>query len=535
MYQARHLAKPHKRPRKPRKKGGSVLQAAGMLTVMMALSRVLGFGREISVSSTFGISWQADAYNAAFSIPDLIYFALVGGALSSAFIPVFSSYLATDQEEDGYVMASTILNIVGIAALVLIALGLVFTPQLVRILVDFSDERTVALTIFLTRLMFAQCFFMCIAGISQGILQCYKEFTVPALGAVIYNVAIIAIGLLFHERLGITGFTVGVVVGAALNLLIQIPAMRRNGFSYRFVLDLRHPGVRRFFLLLLPVVLGLSMNEINLLVVQKLASGLDAGAITALKQAQRIMMLPVGIFAAAIGLSFFPTMTSHVARGELDAYKDNLTMGLRTIIFITLPASVGLMVLSYPVTRAMYLQFAVTQESVQLLAVILVYYAIGIVGYSAQQILNRGFYAVQDTKSPVLINGLVLLCNILFSVFLVRILAHRGLALAYSLSGLLSMAVLSLALRRKIGPFGGRSLLRSALQSAMASAVMGVVVYGTAAGLELVLDTSGKLMQIGQVCVCVAVGAAVYLILAVVLRMQEAQLMLRLVKRKIGR
>ena len=524
---------------KPKKKQhSSVLYAAGMLTIMMTISRILGFVRDISVSSMFGISWQADAYTAAFTIPDLIYFALVGGGLSSAFIPVFSSYLATDQDEDAHVMASTILNIVAIASMVLIAIGMVFTPQLIDIMVEFKHENAAeatALTIVLTRLMFAQCFFMCLAGISQGILQCYKEFTVPALGAVVYNIAIIVIGILLAQHIGIAGFTIGVVVGAALNLLLQIRSMRQYGFSYKLTLNLRHPGVKKFFLLFLPVVLGLSMNELNLLVSQRLASGLGGGVVYALKQAQRIMMLPVGIFAAAIGLSVFPTMTSHVARGEMKEYKQNLTMGLRTVIFITLPASVGLIALSHPVVRAMYQQGAVTTVQIELVSVILVYYCIGVVGYGAQQILNRGFYAVQDTKSPVLINVFVLLFNIIISIILVGPFTYRGLAMAYSLSGLLSMLVLGVALRFKIGQYGGKALVKSALQSIIASAVMGVAVYFVANGLEQVLDLSSKLMQVLQVGIGITAGVVVYAAMAIVMRMEEAQQVLRIVKRKLRR
>ena len=524
---------------KPKKKQhSSVLYAAGMLTIMMTISRILGFVRDISVSSMFGISWQADAYTAAFTIPDLIYFALVGGGLSSAFIPVFSSYLATDQDEDAHVMASTILNIVAIASMVLIAIGMVFTPQLIDIMVEFKHEHAAeatALTIVLTRLMFAQCFFMCLAGISQGILQCYKEFTVPALGAVVYNIAIIVIGILLAQHIGIAGFTIGVVVGAALNLLLQIRSMRQYGFSYKLTLNLRHPGVKKFFLLFLPVVLGLSMNELNLLVSQRLASGLGGGVVYALKQAQRIMMLPVGIFAAAIGLSVFPTMTSHVARGEMKEYKQNLTMGLRTVIFITLPASVGLIALSHPVVRAMYQQGAVTTVQIELVSVILVYYCIGVVGYGAQQILNRGFYAVQDTKSPVLINVFVLLFNIIISIILVGPFTYRGLAMAYSLSGLLSMLVLGVALRFKIGQYGGKALVKSALQSIIASAVMGLAVYFVANGLEQMLDLSSKLMQVLQVGIGITAGVVVYAAMAIVMRMEEAQQVLRIVKRKLRR
>ena len=277
------------------------------------------------------------------------------------------------------------------------------------------------------------------------------------------------------------------------------------------------------------------MNELNLLVSQRLASGLGGGVVYALKQAQRIMMLPVGIFAAAIGLSVFPTMTSHVARGEMKEYKQNLTMGLRTVIFITLPASVGLIALSHPVVRAMYQQGAVTTVQIELVSVILVYYCIGVVGYGAQQILNRGFYAVQDTKSPVLINVFVLLFNIIISIILVGPFTYRGLAMAYSLSGLLSMLVLGVALRFKIGQYGGKALVKSALQSIIASAVMGVAVYFVANGLEQVLDLSSKLMQVLQVGIGITVGVVVYAAMAIVMRMEEAQQVLRIVKRKLRR
>ncbi len=531
MYKPKHVSKPSGRRRS---RSSSFLAAAGVLTITMLLSRVLGFVRDFAITSSFGFGAETDAYYAAFTIPDLIYFALVGGALSSAFIPVFSSYLATEREEEGCRMASTILNLVSLAALFLIALGLIFTPQLVRLLVRFTDE-TFALTVLLTRVMFAQCFFMCLTGISQGILQCYKEFTVPAMGAVVYNITIIVLGLLLSRRLGVMGFSIGVVVGAALNLAMQVRTLIQYGFDYRPVLDLHHPGVKKFFLLFVPVVLGLSMNELNLLVSQNLASGLGAGTVSAMKNAQRVMMLPVGIFASAIGLSVFPTMTSHVARGEIAEYKENLNMGLRTVIFITLPASVGLIALRYPVVRAMYQQFAVTPENVELVSVILFYYSLGIVGYSAQQILNRGYYAVEDTRSPVVINVFILLFNIVLSVLLVKPMAYRGLALAYSLSGLLSMAVLWFGLSRKIGAFGGHAIFRSAMQSLAASVGMGLGVAGLAEVLEQAWDMSSKVGQIGQVLLCVAFGVVIYAMLAALMRMEEAQVLLRVIKRKLRR
>lgn len=520
---------------KVKRKTAGVAKSAGILMITMMLCRVLGFVRDIVITGSFSFGMETDAYYAAFTIPDLIYYALVGGALSSAFIPVFTSFLAKNQEEDGFIMANSILNLVSIAALVLIGLGLVFTPQLVRMLVQFTDE-SFELTVLLTRVMFAQSFFMCLAGISQGILQSYKEFVTPAMGAVVYNIVIIAVGFVLSRFLGIMGFSLGVVIGAFLNLAMQIVMLKKMGFSFRVMkIDLTHPGVKQFFALLLPVLLGLSVNELNLLVSQYLGSGLGEGVLSSLKNAQRIMMLPVGIFAASIGLSMFPTMTEHMARGEVEDYKKTLTMGLRTILFITLPATVGLMALSYPIVRAMYLQFAVTEHSIQVISTILIFYCFGIVGYSAQQILNRGFYAIQDTKSPVSINIFILLTNIVLSFLLVGPFGYRGLAFAYSASGLLSMVVLAVFLRKKIGRFGGKSLVQSAMKTAAASLVMGIAVVLVANGLEQVLDTSMKLMQVIQVGVGIGVGVVVFAGMAFAMRMEEANQVLRIVKRKLRR
>jgi len=518
-----------------KRKTGGVAKAAGVLMITMMLSRVLGFVRDIVITGSFSFGMETDAYYAAFTIPDLIYYALVGGALSSAFIPVFTSYLAKEQEEDGFIMANSILNLVSIAALGLIGLGLIFTPQLVRVLVQFTDE-SFELTVLLTRIMFAQSFFMCLAGISQGILQSYKEFVTPAMGAVVYNIVIIVVGFLLSRFLGIMGFSMGVVIGAFLNLAMQIVMMKKMGFSFRVMkIDLHHPGVKQFFALLLPVLLGLSVNELNLLVSQYLGSGLGEGILSSLKNAQRIMMLPVGIFAASIGLSIFPTMTEYMAKGEMEAYKRTLTMGLRTILFITIPATVGLMALSYPIVRAMYLQFAVTEQSIQVISTILIFYCFGIVGYSAQQILNRGFYAIQDTKSPVTINIFILLTNVALSFLLVKPFGYRGLAFAYSASGLLSMVVLAVFLRKKIGRFGMKTIAQSVVKTMLASLIMGITVWGVSNGLENALDTSMKIWQVIQVGVGICVGIVVFAGMAFVMKMEEANQVVRILKRKIRR
>lgn len=514
-----------------KKRKSGVFQVAGMLMVTMAISRVLGYARDVAMSIQFGMSSATDAYNAAFQIPDFFYYILVGGALSSAFIPIFSSYIANKQEEDGWIVASTVLNTVLIIGAVLITIGLIFTPQLVNILVDFPEEGY-ELTVLLTRVMFAQCFLMCLSGISQGILHSYKHFAQPAVGSMLYNLAIVVVGMVLGKYIGILGFTLGVVIGAFLNFAVQIPALIRSGFRYRMVLDYRHPGVRKFFKLLGPVLLGLSVTHLNLFITTNLGSKLGEGIITNLHLAQRLMQMPVGIFAVAIAVAVFPTMTAHAATGEMQLYRKDLSQGLRTIIFITLPAAVGLIVLRLPIVRAMYYQGSVTLDNVQVTATALLFYSLGLVGYSAQQLLNRGFYALQDSRSTVAINIASLVINIVLSIILVIPLDYIGLALAYSISGIVSMVLLLVFLRRKLGSIDGQALMVSLIKIILAALIMGAVVNAFGTWSETTWDMTNKGLQIMQVLIGVILGAVVYGMMALVLRMQEVQMALKIIKKK---
>ena len=515
------------------KKSNSIMQAAGILVLTSFLSRIIGYIRDIVITSSFGLNYMTDAYYAAFTIPDMIYYCLVGGALSSAFIPVFSSYISRKENEDGYVMSSTILNLVSILAAFLCLMGEIFAPQLVNLLVQFEGE-SYTLTVLLTRIMFCQSFFMCLTGISQGILQSYKHFSSPAMGAVLYNITIIVVGLILSRvfDLGIMGFSIGVVFGAIVNFAVQIPAMKRFGFQYKLVIDLKHPGVKKFFALLLPVLLGLSMNELNLLANQYFGSGLGESILSALKNSQRIMQLPVGIFGSAIGLSIFPTMTEHFANGKIAMYKRDLSMSLRTVLFITVPSAAGLIALRVPVIRAMYYQGNFTNDNVNQVATLLMFYSIGIVGYSAQQILNRGFYSIQDTKTPVKINIFILILNIILSYIFVKIGGASGLALSYSLSGLISMALLYIFLRNKIGGFNGREILESFIKTLIATAVMFVVIVILTHIMDNTMNLTSKLMQIVEVILGTAVGVVVYFITALILKMDEVMLVKNMLQKK---
>lgn len=512
-----------------------VAKAAGILMITMVLSRIIGYVRDVVILARFGQNNLTDAYNAAFSIPDFLYYLLVGGALSAAFIPVFSSYIATKKEEEGWIVASTIFNIIIIFMLIGITIGFIFTHQLIYLLVPGFSSENIELTVGMTRIMFFQTFFMALNGISMGILNSYQNFLAPAIGSVLYNLGIIVVGILLSPYLSITAFSIGVVAGAALQFAMQFPALLKIGLRYRPIIDLRHPGVRKIGLLVIPVLIGLSVTHFNLFVNQNLGSNLPEGMLSALRTAQRIMQLPIGVFAIAIAIATFPTLTGQAARQEKEEFKRTMSLSLRTIIFVTLPSAIGLIALRMPVVRLLFQQGNFTAEDAQATSYALLFYCIGLFAYAALQHLNRVFYALQDTRTPVTVGIFTIIVNIVLNFLLIGPMGHGGLALAYSLAGIINMLALLYILKLKLGRLDGKRMLISFLQTLFISVLMGLTAYYTSAMVALFFDPTSKLVQLIQVGAGVGAGVVVFVVLALLLKMEEAEMAKSVLLRRFQR
>lgn len=513
-------------------KTNSVSQAARILMITYFLSRILGYARDIVITSNIGLGVQTDSYYAAFTIPDLIYTLLVGGALSAAFIPVYSQYVNTEEQEEANKVASTIINLIALLAAGLVIIGLVFTPQLIGLITEFRGYGF-RLTVLLTRIMFIQCLFMCVTGISQGILQAHKKFSVSAIGGLLYNVSIIIFGVLFNKQIGIKAFSIGVVVGSAINFLVHIPYLKSFGFKYIPRINYKHEGVKKFFSLLLPVLFGLAISEINLIVNQYFASGLGESIMSAMKNSQRLIMLPIDIFGMTVGVAIFPTMLAHIAKNQMDEYKNDISSSLSTILFVTIPATVGMMSLREPIIRAMYLQGKFTEKDVKTMSMLLLFYCIGIVGYSSQSVLDRGFYALKDTKSVVKINSVALTINIILSLVFIDFLGARGLALSYALSGLASMTMLIIFLRRKAGGLKLKPVMITVSKTIIASAVMYLAIYFTRELTEDLIGNNSKINQILELGINTIIGVMVFAICSILLKINEVTVVLEIIKKKI--
>lgn len=454
--------------------------SAGHATLMMIgfvlLSRVLGVGRDIVLAYFFGQDKITDAYNGAFRVPDMLYLFVAGGALSSVFVPVFTQYLHESRESEAWKTFGTFLTLVGIAAAVLIALMGLAAGPITRLLFPLFSAADVAQTAALSRILLPAQWFFFVGGLLMGVLQTQGRFLVPALGPVVYNVAIIAGGLIgglwFVGRpsIGISLMTWGALWGAFAGVfLLPLWDLRRAGAVWKPSLDFRHEGVVRVGRLLLPAMLGLSMSALAFWITQSFLPA--EGQISALKYAYNLTQAPIGIFAQASAIVLFPTISLLAAQKDWPAFRWEVSHGIRRILFLTVPASLLMSVLAEPIIRVLYEGPKYGDVQIAQAVAALRLYSLSTFAWSAQAVLGRGFFALQDTKTPLTITKAMLVFFTVACFVLKPSMGFTGLALAMSLMATLSTGIFLVLLGRKIGGLDVRGMVRSALLIVLASVV----------------------------------------------------------------
>ncbi len=523
-------------------KGDSVAHSAIVVMLAMIVSRVLGYIRDVIIYAQIGQNHFTDAYNAAFKIPDCIYMILVGGALSAAFIPVVSSYLAKGEKEKVWQFSSVVINVISCLLLILVVIAYIFAPQFIGFYVSGFDAETLQLTVVLTRIMLLQAVLMAMAGICQGLLQSFKIFTPTAVGSVLYNVGIIVVGAAFSGLIekhfpgyGITAFSLGVVAGAFGNFIVQAQALRKVGMRYHFSFDIHNEGFKKMVKLMLPVFISLGAVQLNLFVNSGLASHLHSGLLSALNTAQRLMQLPVSIFAVSIAMAVFPVLSREAALNQLDDFRKDFVYGIRTILFIMIPFSVMLVVLGVPFIRFLYEIGKFNSSNTEAVAFALYFYCIGIFAYGCIQVQNRAFYAFQDTKKPVMVAVSGVAINLILSIVLVRYLEQGGLALAYSVAGVCNMTFLFILLKKKMGSIGLKEIAVSVFKTCVASAAMAAAAFAISRGSEYLFGVANKGTQMLQLFSAGIIGLLVFFLFAKWMKMPETATVIRTMKRKFCR
>jgi putative peptidoglycan lipid II flippase len=512
-------------------------QASLILTVAALASRLLGWVRLLVIGSQFGTGRELDAYFAAFRIPDAIFQLVVAGALSAALIPVFSGYRARAQEREAWRLASSVINLVVIALAGLSLLMAIFAPMVVPIVAPGFDAPTTELTVRMTRVMLLSPVLIGIGAVISGILNSYERFAVPALAPLAYNLCIIAAAIFLAPLMGVEGLAVGVAVGSLAHLVIQLPELGKVGQRYDLTIGLSHPGVRKVAWLMGPRMLGLAAVQINFIVSTVLASGLPEGSITALNYAFQLSQLPVGVLGVSVAVALFPTLSRDAALGRLPEIRRAVSGSLRVLIFLAAPLTAALIVLAEPITSVFFQYGLFGQRSAERTASVLAFFAIGLVGHIVVHVLNRSFYAMQDTRTPVTWAVIGVAVNVPLMLWLVGPMGVEGLALALSLTTLLEVGGLLFWLRRRIDTFEERDVLRSAARSAVAAGAAALLMLG---GVTLarewapaLLDNPlSRLLALGGLT---AAGGAIYLLVASALGAPEIAQMRSLLSRRRSR
>ncbi|HEY2382760.1 MAG TPA: murein biosynthesis integral membrane protein MurJ [Terriglobia bacterium] len=499
-----------------------LLKSASLISAFTIISRIFGYIRDSRIAFLLGAGTAADAYTTAYRIPNLLRRLVGEGAVSAAFIPVFTRYIAENKEEDGWEFANTMLTVITICLTVITIAGILLSPLVVRLFAQgFSDTPgKLELTAALNRIMFPYIFLISLSALSMGILNSFHRFGAPAFAPIILNLTMIVFSFLGGLFGDVTRtLAVGVVVGGALQLTIQIPVLLKTGWRIRFRLDFHHPGVRQVVRLMVPVIFGAGIVQVNVLVGTQFASYLAEGSVTALYIADRVMEFVLGAYAVAVSTVILPLLSRQAALRQMDELKNTVNFATRLILFITFPATVGLILLRREIIEVLFQHGDFTAASTALTAWALPFFALGLSAFSMVKVIVPAFYALQDTRTPVKVAFAALLLNIGLNFLFIRPLQNGGPALATSLSAFFSSTALLVIFYRRYGSFGVWGIVQSVSKFAVASAALATVAYGIIHWPGLYAGAmSRKVFALG---ITIAAGAGTYFATATLLKTRE--------------
>jgi putative peptidoglycan lipid II flippase len=504
----------------------SLLKSASTVSLWTLLSRITGLVRELLVASTFGASAMTDAFNVAFRIPNLFRRLFAEGAFSQAFVPVLAGSRAQNGDEATAVLVSRVATVLAWVLVFTCAVGVIASPLMVWAMASGmqKDPRGFDAAVFMTRFMFPYIGFMSMVALSSGVLNTWKRFAVPAATPVLLNVAMISAAWLLAPWFKtksiepIYAMGVGVMIGGLLQLLVQIPALKKLGLLPRIGLNWsalkdawRDPGTQRIAKLMLPALLGVSVAQISLLINTQIASHLPTGSVSWLTYADRLMEFPTAMLGVALGVVLMPQLAGAKASGDAAKYSALLDWGLRIVVLMSVPCAVGLLIFAKPLVAVLYHYGAFTEFDVQQTTTALMGWGAGLVGIVAIKVLAPGYYASQDIKTPVRIAIVVLVLTQLMNIAFVPLFQHAGLSLSIGLGALINATwlLVGLLMRNTYRPEPGWGLF--VMQVLAGSALLVIYLLWAAQAFAWIDLRSESLKRIGLLAMLMVGAAAVYL------------------------
>ncbi len=526
----------------PKSENRHVTRAAGVVGAATLLSRIFGYLRDMVVASFFGAGMTADAFIAAFRIPNLLRRLFGEGSLSLAFVPVFTNAIASGNRKDALHLAVSSLKLLLVCLSVIAVVGVIAAPTIVQVVAPgFSDQpQKMALTVTLTRIMFPYITLVGLVALCMGILNVLGHFAAPAIAPVLLNLAMI--GALFGvsrfsdtETVRIVGLAVGVLLGGVLQLALQLPYLVRHGVRFWQRSGLWHPRMRTVGLLMLPTIFGAAVYQINILVSTLLASLLPEGSVSYLYFADRLVQFPLGIFAQAAATAVLPSFSRQAANGDHAGMGDTFGHAMSLVLFLTIPAMIGLIILREPIVALLFQRGAFDSQATRLTSDALLYYASGMWAFAAVRIVASTFYAMQDTRTPVISATFSIAINILLGMALMGPMKHCGLALATALASIVNLALLVYILRRKLGLIRWRPIVSSGSKTLAAS---GLMALGVALSSRLFIPhaaATGNLRLLAGIGAGIIGGIAIFCAAAWTLKIPEWQKAMAMIQRSLNR
>jgi len=490
----------------------NVIKSSGIIGLATFASRILGFARDVIIASLFGANLVADSFFIAFRIPNILRKLMSEGTLSAGLVPEFTKLITDKKEDEVNKTASLLINIVSLGLIAVTVICIVEAKALLWVIAPGFDKEKAGLTIKLIHWIFPYLPFIGITAVFIGLLHAHKHFLIPAITPIILNISIIICALSLNEKFSVMSLAIGVVIGGAAQMFLQIFMGLKKGFRYSFCFNYQNSSaVKKILSSFFGVVWGLSVTEVNILVSMQLASFLKNGSISFLYYSSRIVQFPLGIFGVALGTAILPTLCSQAAQDNTKELTQTLQMGVQLLTFLVIPSMVGLIILREPIVRVLFYRGAFSAANVISTSNALLGYASGLCFLALLKVVVPVFYSLNDYKTPVRTATFAVGVNLLVGILLLP-MKHTGLAFASSISGAFNLIILMLALKKKLGNIGGRTMLIESLKSFAASFLMGMVIV------------CGKGYGAGALFSKIGIGIVVYMLSAWLFRCKAIHL-----------
>ena len=516
-----------------------LVRAMGTISLFTLLSRIMGFIRDIVIAHGFGAGLATDAFFVAFKLPNFLRRLFAEGAFSTAFVPVFSDYIAKGDHAATRAAAQAVFTALTTVLLLVVAIGQLCMPYLIYMVAPgFSDQPDkLQLTVELTRITFPYILFISLVALAGGILNSFQRFALPAVAPLLLNVALIFGALVLAPQLQqpTMGLAWGVFLGGIIQLAMLLPAIARIGIPFRFrwknlTRNGRHPAIHRILTLMGPSLLGVSVSQINLFLDVLIASWLPVGSISYLYYADRLVEFPLGLIGIAVGTAILPAFSVKAAQQDFDGLRHDFNFALRLVLFINIPATIGLIILREPILAMLFERGAFDTESTRLTAQALLAYSLGLSAFSIIKVAAPVFYALKDTRTPVRIAIVCMLTNVTLNLILMIPLQHAGLALATTLAAFLNAGLLLKKLRSKINFQPNRGFASMLLKTSIASTTMLLFLIWSRETFFSTSDTTlGMALTLFPI---ILIGIVLFILSAWALGMEETRTFLQFLKRK---